>query len=568
MAQHISIRVPWKDNGYSGLVCNKPCFNTSCMKLKNISENKNDSEEIKLAGQPIKGHEKEIPCLSEGGCFMSDMAYTRMTVHPYKKSNPETHGHFLPTELQYPSFSLPARPFGWTMHSRKDSFGKKISLEELSEQRGIDFDPDSEPDLKWTTNWVQEAENQRKIFKVFYEDVQIDKSLVIIYAKQVPFVEDAKRIVVGIGFVTSIKEPPEHNHTEDGELRSILWETMIGHSIRSDRKNGFLLPYKEMMDYAEKNPDFDISSIAVLADDNYFDEFSYATEHLSHDAVISVLTKIIKSLKIIKTCIPGNWGDCIKWCKARLNEVWLDRGPFPGLGAMLSAMSFNHGNLIAKEIKQKITDLGSFESEVEAILDRPKDHLSKKRQKDISSAKVNVFKQLTDERKSLFWLLSRINLTDGQAKIIFDINERQKNRINCSDGEILENPYILYENTRCCEPALQIPVSKIDMAVFPAEVISDQNPVPEPSFIESGDDQRRIRALSISVLEEQANYGHTVYPQFKLIDNLQNLPLDPECEVSVDTLNAIEGFLTEELILVKCEDESKAYQLRRLRVYP
>ena len=43
MAQHISIRVPWKDNGYTGLVCEKPCYNTACMKLKNIAKNKNDN---------------------------------------------------------------------------------------------------------------------------------------------------------------------------------------------------------------------------------------------------------------------------------------------------------------------------------------------------------------------------------------------------------------------------------------------------------------------------------------------------------------------------------------------
>ena len=34
MAQHISVRIPWKDNGYNGLVCNKPCFNNTCLRLK------------------------------------------------------------------------------------------------------------------------------------------------------------------------------------------------------------------------------------------------------------------------------------------------------------------------------------------------------------------------------------------------------------------------------------------------------------------------------------------------------------------------------------------------------
>ncbi len=297
MARHISIRVPWKDNGYTGLVCDKPCYNTACMRLKNIAENKNDEFETALSGKKIKGHETEIPCLSEGGCFMSEDSFIKETEHPYKKNNPKTHGHFLPTNLIYPSYSLPARPFGWTMVEKRDAFGNKKTIEELADKNGINYDSDNEPDLGWHTNWVQEAENQREIFKTFYKDVEINKSLVITYAKQVPFIEDAKRIVTGIGFVTSITEPPEYNHTDAGNLRSVLWETMIGHSIRDDRKNGFLLPYAEMMKYAEENPDFDISSIAVFADDDYFDEFSYATEQLSYDAVINVLLKTIKSLK-------------------------------------------------------------------------------------------------------------------------------------------------------------------------------------------------------------------------------------------------------------------------------
>lgn len=111
MAQHISVRVPWKDNGYTGRVCDKPCYNNACLRLKNIADSRDDSLEASLHGCPILGHEGEIPCLSEGGCFMSPDTYTKTTVHPYKKGNGGTHGHFLETDLIYPPFSLPARPF-------------------------------------------------------------------------------------------------------------------------------------------------------------------------------------------------------------------------------------------------------------------------------------------------------------------------------------------------------------------------------------------------------------------------------------------------------------------------
>ena len=514
MTRHISIRVPWKDNGYTGLVCNKPCYNTACMRLKNISENKNDEFESTLAGKTIKGHEKEIPCLSEGGCFMSEEAFVKETEHPYKKNNSKTHGHFLPTNLIYPPYSLPARPFGWTMVEKNDDFGNKKNIEELADKKGINYDSDKEPALGWHTNWVQDAENQREIFKTFYKDVEINKSLVITYAKQVPFVEDARRIVTGIGFVTSITEPPEYNHTDAGDLRSVLWETMIGHSIRDDRKNGFLLPYKEMMEYAEKNPDFDINSIAVLVDDDNFAEFSYATEQLSYDAVINVLLKIIKSLRVIKGCIDGNWNECIKWCKARLEEIWLDRGPFPGLGAMLAALGFRHGALIAEEAKKRIQNITNFENELFTLFETPRNNFSAKLASEITPIKLNTLKNMQEERKKLFWLLARINLTEEQAEVIFKKENRAKYEITCTDTEIIENPYVLYEKTRGCKSAFQISVSKIDMAVFPATIIAEQNPISEPSCIESGDDKRRIRALSVSVLETQAGNGHTVYPQF------------------------------------------------------
>ena len=563
MAQHISIRIPWKDNGYTGKVCEKPCFNTSCMKLKNIAENKKDPLEEKLAGQPIKGHEKEIPCLSEGGCFMSEDSYTEEKNHPYKKFFPKTHGHFLPTDLNYPAYSFPARPFAWTMQTKTNSLGEKVSVEDWAEKKGIEYDPDIEPDIK-NTNWIQEADNQRNIFNAFYEDVKPKESLVIAYAKQVPFMEDAKRIVMGLGFVQSVVKPPEYNHTDDGDVRSILWETMIGHSIRDDRKNGFLLPYREMMEYAKGNPDFDLTSIAVVVDDEYFDEFSYATEHVSYDAVISVLLKTIKALKIIQGCIPGNWKECIKWCKDRLKEVWIDRGPFPGLGSALSAIGFKRGELIAKAIKKQIKDYSSFEKEVDVLFESPREKFPKKLWADLTTTKTSVFLNLPEERKKLFWLLSRINLTEGQANAIFDEEGRRENRIDCTDQEFLANPYLLYEKTRCCYPELQISVNKIDRAVFPSEVIADFSPVPEPSYIESGDDKRRIRALAISVLENQANNGHTVYPQFLLIDELKKLPLDPECDVSKDVFDNIEEFLKEELALEKCEDDQKAYQLKRL----
>ena len=464
MAQHLSIRVPWKDNGYNGLVCDKPCYNNACLRLKNIAGNRDDELEDGLKGCLIKGHEAEIPCLGEGGCFMSSETYIKETIHPYQKTSKQ-HKHFLPTQLAYPPFSLPARPFAWTMLNKD---GDKQYFKKLVEKYCIDFDEDEEPDLGFETNWIQDAENQRSIFKEFYTDVKIDKSLVIPYAKQVPFIEDTKRIVMGIGWVKSITEPPEHKHTNAGSLRSILWETMIGHSIREDGEDGFLLPYSELMDYAKVHPEFDIRTATVFVDDEYFDEFSYATEHASHDAVISVLLQTIKALRVIKDCgIPGNWKHCIKWTKARLEEVWLDRGPYPGLGTMLRVAGLSCGHIMAREIKAKVSDLSQYEAVVRQALGEPKQFFSKKIQGLLrfKTKNVQAILQLQGERKALYWLLARVALKEEQARVIYDDAQRQKAGLALTDKEILENPYILYEKTRNLLPENIIPLKVIELYI-------------------------------------------------------------------------------------------------------
>lgn len=131
MAQHISIRIPWKDNGYGGLVCDKPCYNNACLRLANIAENRDDELEQKLAACPMSGHEQELPCIAEGGAFMSPVSHRTINIHPYKKNNPKSHGHLLETELVYSPFSLPARPFGWTMLKKGNEFSNIVRLTEM-----------------------------------------------------------------------------------------------------------------------------------------------------------------------------------------------------------------------------------------------------------------------------------------------------------------------------------------------------------------------------------------------------------------------------------------------------
>ena len=209
MAQHISIRVPWHDNGWNGTICLDPAGNNACLRLKNIYENRDDAAECKLCGQCMENNEEAVHCIGEGSAFMSPKDLVRTTIHPYKERNMGTHSHFLPTEIVYPAYSLPSRPFAWMM---------KSNFEIYAEHYGINVDPSVEPSLAFNTNWIQEASNHRAIFDYFYGDIIPDESLCIAYAKQVPFIEDYKRVVVGMGHVKRVVPAVEHKHTEDKPL--------------------------------------------------------------------------------------------------------------------------------------------------------------------------------------------------------------------------------------------------------------------------------------------------------------------------------------------------------------
>lgn len=52
MAQHLSVKVPWKDNRYNSLVCDKQCYNNAWLRLKDISSSRGNELEEKLSGCP------------------------------------------------------------------------------------------------------------------------------------------------------------------------------------------------------------------------------------------------------------------------------------------------------------------------------------------------------------------------------------------------------------------------------------------------------------------------------------------------------------------------------------
>ncbi len=567
MAQHISLRVPWHDNGWNGTVCNNPAENISCLRLKNIFENRDDNLEEKFASCKFcsLACNKDMPCLKEGGAFMSDEQIEFFVEHPYSKYGYSTHDHLLPTKEIMPPYSYPARPYRWTMKRRYIGPRQYLRIEQLATEQGIDYHAEYEPEMKNKT-WVQDGRNQRAIFNKFFEDVEPDKSLCIFYAKQVPFVEDSRRVVIGIGHVKAVYPSVDYETSDTNKMTSCTWETMIQHSIRSNMEDGFLLPYDKLTEYAETDPNFDINKVVVFAENDFFEEFSYASEHLSYDAVIDVILQCLKVIEIAKEYhIEGDWNKCITWLNQQLIEVWEDRGAFPGLGAMLTAFGVPSGVAAAKELKDQSHNSEDLWELLDKAIDKPDNYFSDFCRDNFNETIRTTWKNLPKIRKKLFMMLSRVDLSIKQAQTLYNKELREYSKIMHTDNELLENPYLLYESTRNKIDALKVSIKKVDLAFFPMPNVKNQYPIEAPSNIESENDSRRVRALAVSILEKSALEGHTIMPMNNLVIQINQLTVEPPCPVNGDIVAAMNDYFKDEIVCNKDALGREYYKLVRYK---
>jgi ATP-dependent exoDNAse (exonuclease V) alpha subunit len=572
--RHISIRVPWHDNGWNGTVCKEPKLNNACLKLKSIAQNRNDDAETIVAGQSIKDLQpNQLPsCVAERGTFMADFEYTRTVTHPYAKTSPDTHNHFESTLIRHSPYSALAIPFQW-MLSKENS-----NMEQKAKEYNLTVNLEWEPELRFKTDWVQDRRNQLPLLDCFFEHIHPEESLCFFYAKEVPFVEDSRRVIIGVGRVKNIGSAIEYENNNPGKFRCMLWERSVQHSIRPDFKDGFILPYHDAIEFAKNHPDFDLAKITAFAPSDRMEEFSFGAEHVTHDGAIAGLLACAESLREMKKYIPGNWESCLKWIDARLTEIWKMRGPCPGLGAVLNAFGVELGTFVARDIAAKLENNEDPWPTVDKVFIDPKSYLSPRLVPKISKILQKTWQNLNLvnlERLALLKLLSRFEITSDQANLLFIKTEREKKGINCQDSELLNNPYLIYELTRHINQKNQISLSTVDRGVFPDNCIREKHPLPEPSAIDTGLDERRIRAFTVQILEDAANLGNTLVSQTDVINTIRNKPISPTCDVTEDTINVAEEIFSShpkaiELVEIEKIDSNdnriteKAYQLQRL----
>ncbi len=559
--RHISIRVPWHDAGWDGTVCQDPIHNAACLKLSRIAEKKDEEAEARIAGRHFKDLTPEAmpPCMQERGALMSPHSMLRQYVHPYRQTS-DAYRHFAPTIAEYPAYSVEAIPFRWMSRDFEDELVKQQPLDNL--------DSALEPKLGFDSRWWQDYRNQQALLDTFWEYVNVNDSLIFIYAKQVPLVEDTggRRILLGVGRVKSIGNLTEHSYTgsTNGNIRSMIWERMVGHSIRPTFEDGFLLPYHEAL---EKCTDDELPEVVAYAPENRFTEFSYATEHVSDDAAIDALRAMRSSLLKCAKLFGADIRKQEAWIDKELGRLWEKRGPFPGMGAVLSAMAVPMGNFIARELTELAGDNKSPWDVWFSLLDSPHSYLPPELADHIGPTTAKTWQRLSGGQRAFFELLSRADLTHGQAEILVTPEIRVSELgITLDDAAFIDNPYLLYESTRLT--TIPVPIGVVDRAVFPSASVRAKFPVPEPSRITEAIDIRRLRALTIRELEAQAGEGDTLIPRKKLIQAIHagtEASEEPQTLVSPHHMGVAEtDCFPGEVRVVEMSDGEPAYQLERL----
>lgn len=566
--RHISIRVPWHDQAWNGSICSEPNQNTACCKLLNIAEGKDWELEESLARKPLSdlAQEQLPPCVKERGTFMAPFPFEVLREHPYARNNSVTHDHFRPTPLKHPAYTAAALPFRWMMRPVVFGDGKKGESGLINEYPLEDVDEVFEPDLKFESYWIQDKRNHQALLQCFWNHVRVEESLVFFYAKQIPLIDDTgQRILIGAGRVLKIGGLTEYlyNGLPQGKLRSLIWERMISHSIRPEFQDGFLLPYQEALEKSDDGHAFDPADVVAFAPEGRFQEFSYATEHVSDDAAISALVACRGALERASSHFDHPIEQQVKWIDQQLSKLWKRRGAFPGISSVLRATGIDLGHFVAQALDDQVGEEGNPWAAWDATLKDPKKMLGDELARQLDDTVAKSWLQMSDERRRFLELLSRIDVSREQAELLAVPEERVDAGINVAEEAFVENPYLFFERSRHSHAPLS--VNDVDRGVFPTAFVRKNHPLPEPSVVNNASDGRRLRALTIRELEIAADKGDTLRRQADIITDLRGHSNEKEgVNVTADLFAVAEKErFAGEIQIVEMADGERAFQLER-----
>ena len=565
--RHISARVPWHDNKWNGTTCCNVLDNSFCRILPLIDSKKDTANEM---DNELIDEKNMPPCVSEKGTFLSPHSFTREVKHSWSDFN-ALFKDFLPLKYFHKPFSFNAVPFLWMMKNKGSAdsphYSEKAGTYELDYDSNLEKEVDQKLGFEGNT-WVQHPHNQKVLLDAFFGCLKKEKSLVFFYAKETPLSEPNERVIVGVAKVRNTPSDILEYEYPEGYTghKSYPWDRCVEHTLTDKNPDGFLLPYHDILDFVNKNNvDVDLRDYVAFAGDHF--QFSYASELVEHDIAIDSLLNIAESLRKSELLLGKSFTKELDWIDEQISQIWDMRGAFPGMGSVLSALQFENGNTIAWEIESYISkkDGDLLQTDPWLIFEEsiinPEKYLGEKGKTLFSSTNQKIWKYVPNAKKNLYKLFSRCQLNNDQSREIIE-----PQNYFATVEEIIDNLYLVYEIFRNLN--LNFSFNQIDKALLPPEKFRLAFPLPTESALSDNLDDRRIRALAVSILENAAAEGHSILPLKDVLEKMKTKVFDVSFPINLDILSAIAetDFFQIEVLNILPSKENNIHFLKLVRL--
>jgi AAA domain-containing protein/UvrD-like helicase family protein len=484
MTTHLSARLAWHDRGWDGRVCDNPHLNSSCVVHQHIRDSRDDKKELAVAGRWFAELEGWCPpCSRDPGAF-SSRGYRLVHEDPLEFRNlPEV------TE-ELPPYSFCSSPYRWM---REENFRSLCDAEGLK-IRGPD-------DAKKQRGWVFEPERQRALLKHFWDKLEPQRSLVFFYCNQGnPLDETSARIVVGVGRIRETGPQLFFDPKKGYEDRYPVWSRRITHNYPDE---GVRLPYQEYL-----REGHDPSAVICHVPNGSLADFSYVGGHVSDDTAVGVLERVLQSVQTVAAegKIGGDWQRQLVWLNDVLSEVWVGRGPFPGLGSVLQYLGMQRGTAFHRALAPRAIRGENIWQYVKAVLNDKRAAEETEYKRPLKDA-AERWQALPAARRAMLSVLVRLELTPEQVRRVSNPDDRARAGIRGTDEELVANPYLLCEQDQGGREFDPVTLETVDHGMRPE---GDAARFLMPDDAVAQDDARRVRAVATTVLKEAASAGDTL----------------------------------------------------------
>ena len=560
MVTHLSVRLCWHDSGWNGALCKKPAQNNFCTFLEHIREKRTD--EFKEFENNTKKKDLTqfdcnaypVPCRGEIGVF-SKKGYDVRFEHPLKERFVK--GYDLdPTTIEGAPFSFYPAPYRWVMVQNYDTIRKNenLTLRDLTNN-------DLYYSSKEKKTWIDDVKLQKELLDCFWSKLKPNKSLVVFYVNSTPAVEDTRRIVVGIGRLKQIYKQTFYGKSAERPGPNYVWQRRLSHNYPNE---GFRIPYQE---YLEQG--VDPKEISLIVSEEFEDEFKYVTEHVSDGALLYLcerLSKIIEKIQddvtkgIVK--LGDNWEKHREWLQKVIEELWGNKGNYPGIGAVLRFLGFQRGITYHQEVLIPIEkENENILEHVLSILDGEKKP-EKGYEKDFEASKRKWNAYSKDQAiKDLLQLLMKFEISEKQVEKIINKDSRFKSGITFEAKDIVENPFLISENDKGLTDDNgnllfeRISLDAIDQAMVPLFYSPDKYQL---------DDDRRIRAIMIEALRSALDNGDTLLSVKEIMEKVRDrFHGERECKPDLFLIRDNKSFYEKRLDFLGENDEFVALKETR-----